>query len=46
MIGLLVAMAAAGLLALDVIDSGFAVAFGVLGIGLIAVSGRGRLARS
>ena len=35
-----------GLPVREVIDSGFAVAFGVLGIGLIAVPGRARPARS
>ena len=45
-VGLLAAVTAAGLVVLDVIGSGFAVALGILGIGLIAVSGRGRPARS
>jgi hypothetical protein len=38
--GLLVALAAAGLLVAGVIDSGPAAALGILGIGLIAASGR------
>ncbi len=45
-VGLLAAVTAAGLLVLNVIGSGFAVALGILGIGLVAVSGRGRPARS
>ena len=38
--GLLVALAASGLLLLNVIESGPAAAIGILGIGLIAASGR------
>lgn len=38
--GLLIALAASSLLVLGVIESGVAVAVGVLGIGLIAASGR------
>jgi hypothetical protein len=37
--GLLVALVAATLLLLDVIESGVAAAIGILGIGLIATSG-------
>jgi hypothetical protein len=44
--GLLVALVAGGLLLLDVIESGPAAAFGILGIGLIAASARARRARS
>ncbi len=44
-IGLLIALAAAGLLLLNVIESGVAAAIGILGIGLIAASGRSRLKR-
>jgi len=40
--GILVALAAAGLLLLGVIESGPAAAFGILGIGLISAAGRGR----
>jgi hypothetical protein len=39
-LGLVVAAAAATLLLLDVIESGVAAAIGILGIGLIAASGR------
>jgi hypothetical protein len=38
--GLLVALAASGLLLLNVIESGPAAAIGIPGIGLIAASGR------
>jgi hypothetical protein len=41
-LGLLVAQVAATLLFLGVIESGVAAAIGMLGIGLIAVSGRGK----
>ena len=49
-VGLLVALGAAGLLSLDVIESGPAAAVGIVGIGLIGASGavaaaRGRRAR-
>jgi hypothetical protein len=44
--GLLVALLAAGLLLLDIIESGPAAAFGMLGIGLIAASASRRRARS
>ena len=44
--GLLVALVAAGLLLLGIIESGPAAALGVMGIGLIAASARGRRARS
>jgi len=44
--GLLVVLVASGLLLLNVIESGPAAAFGILGIGLIAASARGRRARS
>ena len=39
-IGLCIALAAAALLFLNIIESGVAAMIGVLGIGLIAVSGR------
>jgi len=39
-LGLLIALTAATLLVLDVIESGVAAAIGMLGIGLIAASGR------
>jgi hypothetical protein len=39
-LGLLVALSAAALLVLDLIESGVAAAIGILGIGLIAASGR------
>jgi len=39
-LGLLIALTAAALLLLGVIESGVAAAIGILGIGLIAVSGR------
>jgi hypothetical protein len=38
--GLLIVLAASGLLLLGVIESGPAAAFGIVGIGLIAASGR------
>jgi hypothetical protein len=38
--GLLIALAAAGLLLLGIIESGPAAAVGIVGIGLIAASGR------
>jgi len=41
-LGLLVALGAATLLLLGVIESGVAAAIGMLGIGLIAASGRGK----
>jgi len=41
-LGLLIALIAAGLLLLDFIESGVAAAIGMLGIGLIAASGSGR----
>jgi hypothetical protein len=41
-LGLLVALIAAGLLLLGLIESGVAAAIGMLGIGLIAASGRGK----
>ena len=41
-LGLLVALGAATLLVFGVIESGVAAAIGMLGIGLIAVSGRGK----
>jgi hypothetical protein len=44
-LGLLVALAAAVLLIVGAVGSGLAVALGVLGIGLVAVSSRGRLVR-
>jgi high-affinity Fe2+/Pb2+ permease len=44
--GLLVALVAAGLLLLGIIESGPAAALGILGIGLIAASARGRRTRS
>lgn len=39
-LGLLIALAAVMLLVLDVIESGVAAAIGIIGIGLIAASGR------
>jgi hypothetical protein len=39
-IGLCIALAAAALLFLHIIESGVAAVIGILGIGLIAVSGR------
>jgi len=39
-LGLLIVLVAATLLVLDVIESGIAAAVGMLGIGLIAASGR------
>lgn len=41
-LGLLIVLAAAVLLLLDVIESGVAAAIGILGIGLIAASGNKR----
>ena len=40
-LGVLIALVAATLLVLDVIESGVAAAIGMLGIGLIAASGTG-----
>ena len=40
-LGLLIALIAAALLVLGVIESGVAALIGILGIGLIAASGRG-----
>jgi hypothetical protein len=45
-VGLLVALAAAGLLFLSVIDSGPAALIGIIGIGLIATSAAMRSARA
>jgi hypothetical protein len=39
-LGLLIVLLAAALLLLDVVESGVAAAIGILGIGLIAASGR------
>jgi hypothetical protein len=39
-LGLLIALTAAALLLMDIIESGVAAAIGILGIGLIAASGR------
>jgi hypothetical protein len=39
-VGFSIALAAAALLVLDVIESGVAAVIGILGIGLIAVAGR------
>jgi hypothetical protein len=39
-VGLCIALAAAGLLFLNIIESGVAAVIGILGIGLIATSGR------
>jgi hypothetical protein len=41
-LGLVIVTIAAALLLLDVIDSGVAAAIGILGIGLIAASGRAK----
>jgi hypothetical protein len=43
--GLLIVLIAAALLLLNVIESGIAAAIGILGIGLIAVSGRSNIKR-
>jgi hypothetical protein len=40
LVGLCIALAAAALLFLDVIESGVAAVIGIMGIGLIAASGR------
>ena len=44
-VGLLIALAAAGLLLLNVIESGPAAAVGIVGVGLIGASGAVRAAR-
>lgn len=44
-IGLLIVLIAAALLLVDVIESGVAAAIGILGIGLIAASGRSNIKR-
>ena len=44
-LGLLVVVIAASLLLMDVIESGVAAAVGILGIGLIAASGRSNIKR-
>ena len=44
-LGLLIVLSAATLLLLDVIESGVAAAIGILGIGLIAASGRSNIRR-
>lgn len=44
-LGLLIVLAAAALLLLDLIESGPAAAVGILGIGLIAASGRSNMKR-
>ena len=43
--GLCVALAAAGLLVLNIIESGTAAVIGILGIGLIAASGSSKIRR-
>ncbi|MBI5354777.1 MAG: hypothetical protein HZB50_19205 [Chloroflexi bacterium] len=45
MIGLLIVLSAAALLVMDKIESGPAAAIGMLGIGLIAASGRSNIKR-
>jgi len=44
-VGLVIAIGAGGLLVMDVIESGVAAAIGMLGIGLIAASGRSNIKR-
>ena len=44
-IGLLIVFIAAALLVLDVIESGVAALIGIVGIGLIAASGRSKMER-
>ncbi len=44
--GLCIALAAAALLLLNIIESGVAAMIGILGIGLIAVSGSGKFSPS
>ena len=44
-IGLLIVGLAAGLLLMNVIESGVAAAIGIIGIGLIAASGRSNIKR-
>ena len=41
--GLVIALGAAGLLVMDVIESGVAAMIGIVGIGLIAASGRSNI---
>jgi hypothetical protein len=41
--GLVIAFSAAGLLVMDVIESGVAAMIGIVGIGLIAASGRSKI---
>ncbi len=43
--GLCIALAAAALLVLDVIESGVAALIGIIGIGLIAASGSSKIRR-
>ena len=43
--GLVIVVSAAGLLVLDVIESGVAAMIGIMGIGLIAASGRSNIKR-
>ena len=44
-VGLVIAISAAGLLVLGVIESGVAAMIGIVGIGLIAASGRSNIKR-
>jgi hypothetical protein len=44
-IGLLIAVIAAALLVLDIIESGVAALIGIVGIGIIAASGRSKMKR-
>ena len=44
-VGLVIAIGAAGLLVMDVIESGVAAMIGIVGIGLIAASGRSNIKR-
>lgn len=43
--GLVIVISAAGLLVMDVIESGVAAMIGIVGIGLIAASGRSNIKR-
>ena len=44
-VGLIIAISAAGLLVMGVIESGVAAMIGIVGIGLIAASGRSNIKR-
>ena len=45
MVGLIIVISAAGLLVMNVIESGVAAMIGIVGIGLIAASGRSNIKR-